>query len=242
MTRKTVTARRCQRFAAAVGMGWRDNTIHSTSSSSTGSSAPLALDNTASRVHSHADNAMPATARLTRPRASASRDAIQPSRPINTNVAGNIASRCTMYNVVETSSGCSSHAPAPNNAAMAGQHEPVSPPGRFGCEGAASEPLSPRERGRGEGTGSRLAAWLPGTEGNGKSEPSPGATRHPLPKGEGSSILPSFHNTHASSTPLSRCRMTLVALNGCGLAGQSRASIRNVSSVSGRPVGRRRPR
>ncbi len=33
-------------------------------------------------------------------------------------VAGNIASRCTMYSVVDTSSGCSSQSAAPSTAAL----------------------------------------------------------------------------------------------------------------------------
>ncbi len=65
------------------------------------------------------------------------------------------------------------------------------------------EPLSPRERGRGEGTDSRLASSSRVTE------PSPAPAGHPLPEGEGKSRL--HHIKHVLAAALLAFALTLSA-------------------------------
>ncbi len=55
---------------------------------------------------------------------------------------------------------------------------------------ARLEPLSPRERGRGEGPGPRDVPRFRKPAAISRTEPSSGAARHLLPRGEGKSLEP----------------------------------------------------
>ena len=179
----------------------------SSTQASSGSSAPLALHATASAVPTPMPaiiHAMPARGASTR----RERPCSQASSPSRVKVTGSIASRCTIYSVVETKSGCSAHRPAASNAAASFLGSVVL--------SAAKDLLF-------------LGALM-------SAENRSFAARW-LPTGRSSSHRLNARSSANSSAVLSRCRIRLVRRKAPGLAGQSWASIRKLSSASGRPVG-----
>ena len=87
---------------------------HRRTHASTGSNAPFALLATASTVHAPNTPTIHSNA-MRGASASRARPCTQASSPSSVNVAGSIASRCTMYSVVDTNNGCSTHSPAPSS-------------------------------------------------------------------------------------------------------------------------------
>src|SRR5579875_45263 len=92
--------------------------VHSAAAINSGSRMPLALHSVASAVHNQPPASSHHRPEPLRPSSNRRRPTHQQSRPQKVKVAGSIASRCTIYSVVETNKGCSSQKAAPSSAAV----------------------------------------------------------------------------------------------------------------------------